>query len=290
MDIFSFLCYNNTKGGITVNNFEEKVFAEFGNEIKLYYCGKRNKNFSHKHGPYNNNKYLMYFIKEGKATLTLKNKNNMILSKGFFVNFPESYNSYYCDEDTPWTIKWIMADGVMIEKYLSLLGITRDNPFIELKEYNKIELVFDEMYEEFDKKDLSSRIYCISLVHKLFSILAEEINNSKASYSEYTSVAIKLIQENYTNPEFNVAAIAEILGLHHNYFSVLYKKETGISPLKAITDYRLTNACKMLRFTDMLIKEIANVNGYSDEFYFSRIFKKTFGISPDAYRKKNISE
>lgn len=267
-----------------MNTFEEKAFHEFENEIKLYYCGKRYRSISHQFGPYDRDKYLIYFIKEGRATLTTKDGVTLTLSKGFFVNFPESYAFYSCDEGAPWTIKWIMADGSMIEKYLSLLGITRENPFIELNEYHNVETVFDEMYENFDKEDLSSTIYCISLMHKLFSVLAEATDRDK-SYSEYVSLAEKLIEENYSNAEFNVSMLAEKLGLHYNYFSILYKREMGISPVKAINQYRLQNACKMLKFTDRPIKDIAHNSGFADELYFSRIFKKTFGMSPNLYRK-----
>jgi len=272
-----------------MNTFEEKVFDEFENEIKLYYCGKRFRSILHRYGPYEQERYLIYFIKEGRATLTLENQKTMTLSKGFFVNFPKSHSSYCCEERIPWTINWIMADGTIIEKYLSLLGITRERPYIGLNQSRNIESIFDEMYENFDKNNLSSKIYCISLMHKLFSALAEDLNGFKA-YNGYVFNADKLIEENYFDPKFNVSVLAEKLGLHHNYFSILYKKATGITPMKAINNYRLQNACKMLSFTDKLIKEVALDSGFSDELYFSRVFKNTFGVSPNLYKKKkNIS-
>ena len=267
-----------------MNPFEEKAFHEFENEIKLYYCGKRYRSILHQFGPYDKDKYLIYFIKEGRATLTTEDGKTLTLSKGFFVNFPESHTFYRCDEGTPWTIKWIMADGNMIERYLSLLGVTKENPFVALNTYHNVESVFDEMYDNFDKEDLSSTIYCISLVHKLFSALAEAVRRNEM-YSEYVRLAEKLIEENYRKAEFNVSMLAEKLGLHYNYFSILYKREKGISPVKAINRYRLQNACKMLKFTDRQIKEIAHNCGFADELYFSRIFKNTFGMSPNLYRK-----
>lgn len=267
-----------------MNLFEEKVFDEFVDEIKLYYCGKRFRSISHAYGPYDQDRYLIYFIKEGRATLTTKNNKTIILSKGFFVNFPQSYTSYCCDDGVPWTIKWIMAEGAILEKYFSLLGITRENPYIELNKEQNIESVFDEMYDKFDKNSLSSKIYCISLMHKLFSFLAEDLNENR-SYNNYISSATKLIEENYSDPEFNVSVLAKKLGLHHNYFSILYKKVIGISPVKSITQYRIQKACKMLSFTDKLVKEVAIENGFSDELYFSRVFKNALGVSPSAFKK-----
>ncbi len=274
---------------ICIKDFEEKEFEKFENEIKLYYCGKRFRSMAHSYGPYEIDRYLIYFIKEGKATLTLENGEILILNKGFFVNFPKSRTQYQCDENTPWTIKWIMVNGEIIGKYLSLLGITRQNPYIKLNESCNIEAIFDEMYEHFDKSLLHSKIYCISLIHKLFSTLAKDMAQIN-EYNDYVVSAKRLIEENYFCPEFNVSALAERMGLHHNYLSVLYKRETGQTLIKTITDYRLQNACKMLIFTNKSINEVAHACGFSDELYFSRIFKRTFGVPPKVYREnKNIS-
>ena len=138
-----------------MNDFSEKVFGEFENEIKLYYCGKRYRSIAHGYGPYIKNQYLIYYIKEGKATLFLPGKEPVIISKGFFVNFPESGARYQCEEDTPWTIKWIIVDGKAIENYLSLFGITKEKPYMTLNDEYEVENIFDEMYEIFDKNTIS---------------------------------------------------------------------------------------------------------------------------------------
>lgn len=268
-----------------MNNWEEKVFRGFDAEIRLYYCGKRLRNIAHRFGPYNLDKYLMYFIKEGRATVTLAQGEKITLTSGFFVNFPHSLSRYKCDENSPWTIKWIMADGQVIEKYLEILGITRDNPYMMINDSHEIERVFDEMYENFDKNSVSNKVLCISLVHKLFSLLIGDRDASKM-FSRYVSDAQKLIEECYGDPDFTVEALAERIGLHYNYFSQLYKKKTGRSPKREIDSTRLDAAAKMLKFTDKTIKEIAFECGFSDELYFSRAFKKSFDTSPKDYRRQ----
>lgn len=266
-----------------MNNWEEKVFLGFDAEIKLYYCGKRLRNIAHRFGPYNLDKYLIYFIKEGSATVTLADGKILTITSGFFVNFPHSLSQYKCDENSPWTIKWIMADGQAIEKYLEILGITRDKPYMTLNETHGIESVFDEMYENFDKNHMSSKVYCISLVHKLFSLLIRDKDMVKP-FSHYVSDSQKIIEECYGDPNFTVEALAQKMGLHYNYFSQLYKKETGTPPKKAIDTARLDAATKMLKFTDKTIKEIAFECGFSDELYFSRAFSKKFNVSPKKFR------
>ena len=264
--------------------FEEKVFEGIENEINLIYCGKRIHNLAHHFGPYTRDQYLIYYIKEGRATLALDDRKIELSAQGFFVNFPNSKAEYRCIENVPWSIKWIAVDGRMIEQYLSLVGITRSQPFIQLNNYRDVELVFDEMFEHFDSHALSSRIYCVSLLYKLFSILAD---SPALGYAENAHIrrARLLMEQNYPNCNFNVTKLSQMMGLHHNYISILFKKETGASLVSVLCDIRLKNACKMLRFTDKPVKEIATLCGFADELYFSRVFRKKFGIAPSAYRK-----
>ena len=266
-----------------MNNFQEKAHQGFENDLKLYYCGKRIRNIEHSFGPYDKGTFLLYFIKEGSATLLSNGKESQISAPGFFVNYPHSQNTYCANKNTYWSIKWIVIDGSVIEKYLSLMGMSPEKPYIKLNDTFEIEMLFDELYETFDKTSVSSKIYCISLVHKLFSLLIENSSHPK-SENKYVLSALEMIGRNFSDPNFNVGSLAKMLGLHYNYFSIQFKKETGISPQKAIMEYRINSACKMLRFTNAPIKEVALKCGFADEFYFSRRFKKEKQLSPSEYR------
>lgn len=65
----------------------------------------------------------------------------------------------------------------------------------------------------------------------------------------------------------------------------LFKKHTGKSPSDFIQDLRLTVAARRLLVTNDRISSIAYQVGFEDPNYFSRIFQKNFGVSPQAYRK-----
>ena len=141
------------------------------------------------------------------------------------------------------------------------------------------------MYELFDRPSISSRIYCISLLHKLFSLLTADKRES-IGQSPYVRQALSIIEKDYASPGCTVLSIANALHLHPNYFSILFKKETGTPPKEAIYNIRMRHAAKMLRFTDYPVKEIASAAGFTDGPYFSRVFHKQFGVSPTEYRAK----
>ena len=69
------------------------------------------------------------------------------------------------------------------------------------------------------------------------------------------------------------------------YFSKLFKEEAGENFIEYLTNIRLKKAKELLDTTEMSMKEIGIQIGYSDPNYFSRIFKKNFGITPTEYKE-----
>lgn len=65
-----------------------------------------------------------------------------------------------------------------------------------------------------------------------------------------------------------------------------FKKAIGQSPIDYLTSYRLNNTQKLLTSTQDSITDIAYENGFTDSAYYSKAFKKRFGISPSEYRAK----
>ena len=97
--------------------------------------------------------------------------------------------------------------------------------------------------------------------------------------------AIQFIQENYSRP-LKLADAAEKAGLSSAYFSTVFKKETGKSFSEYLTDLRVERAKELLGDRDVRISEVCEIVGYPDPNYFSKIFRKAVGMSPEKYRKQ----
>jgi two-component system response regulator YesN len=85
--------------------------------------------------------------------------------------------------------------------------------------------------------------------------------------------------------------VADLVKLSKNYFSELFKRETGLNFIDYIIQQRVKRAKKLLQTTRLNVYEIAEKSGFNDVKYFSKLFKKLVGMSPKQYQcmnKENI--
>ncbi len=83
----------------------------------------------------------------------------------------------------------------------------------------------------------------------------------------------------------HMSRYAELCGVCESYFYMLFKSWAGVSPVEYRNRIRMTNAGTLLINTDLSVGEVAGAVGFEDPFYFSRVFRRTFGVSPLQYRK-----
>lgn len=93
------------------------------------------------------------------------------------------------------------------------------------------------------------------------------------------------IVRRYADSTLSLSSIAEELGFAPSYLCVLFKKDTGKTLSRYITDYRMERACEYLVNTDTKVKTIAALLGYTDCNYFIKAFKKSIGVTPLYYRE-----
>lgn len=79
---------------------------------------------------------------------------------------------------------------------------------------------------------------------------------------------------------------AESLHISTNWFIRNFKQYMKISPAQYILSHQMVNAQSLLENTDYKIGEIAEIVGYDNQLYFSRVFRKEYGVSSAQYRKK----
>lgn len=109
------------------------------------------------------------------------------------------------------------------------------------------------------------------------------------SFSEKTNIVNDILQYlslNYMK-QISLYRIAHNMYLSPVYISKIFKEETGESPINHLIRIRLTKARELLTSGDMPIKAVARNVGYEDAFYFSKLYKKYYGIPPSMEKKRS---
>lgn len=96
--------------------------------------------------------------------------------------------------------------------------------------------------------------------------------------------AMAYIHEHFPEP-ISRKEIARHVNIAEDYLTYCFRQELGTTPIKYLQRYRVNRARSLLRRDENTITEIARLVGFSDSGYFSRIFHRETGLSPEAYRR-----
>lgn len=145
--------------------------------------------------------------------------------------------------------------------------------------------VFDKFFDPLSEvMECSTPDTCVSFILHFYSAILDYLRSSKIS-SKLLLVerAIELIHLNIANPELNVKWLASQLYINENYLSRQFRQERNLSLIKYINITRMETAKEYLNNDCQNLQQVAALSGFSDPLYFSKCFKKYFGVSPSSY-------
>ncbi|OMF37598.1 hypothetical protein BK133_05985 [Paenibacillus sp. FSL H8-0548] len=212
---------------------------------------------------YDGNKHVMY---PGKALLGGGNRHlELMVHSAEFEYFLVHYLPVTIDRD----------EQALVEK-VSELHIELDAALLQLMEQlRRLSTVLGNL-ELLEKKTLFYRLLNKALLHERY-----QQNSDSQPMMDQT---IGYIRHHYMEP-ITLDSLAEQHGMKAKYFSHLFRKYTGIGPINYLIQFRMNHAYELLVAADFSVREIARSVGYSDAYYFSRLFKKHYGMSPTAVKQ-----
>lgn len=129
-------------------------------------------------------------------------------------------------------------------------------------------------------------------ISRLFYNIILFANQKRVSKpNQLAGLACAYIQEHYSDPELSLHTIAEHLFVNASYLSKLFKQALQTSVSEYVIETRMNLAKDLLDQTSGdKVATVAKRVGYTDPFYFSKSFKKWFGLSPSAYVDRGLSK
>jgi AraC-like DNA-binding protein/DNA-binding LytR/AlgR family response regulator len=97
--------------------------------------------------------------------------------------------------------------------------------------------------------------------------------------------AMAYLHEHYADP-ISRQGLADHVGMNEDYLTYCFRQELGMTPVAYLNRYRVNQAKLLLKESDRSVTDIALSVGFSDSGYFSRVFRREAGMSPEAYRRQ----
>ena len=158
---------------------------------------------------------------------------------------------------------------------------------VENKERLKDNIIQLRKYNE--QPATAAELKCQLLFFTLLDTILEGVRQHDEKENGYSiEEVLHFIHEHYQE-RLSVTDIANHFKIDRRHLAYIFKRYTGMSPLNYLTEYRIRRSKDLLRQEEYSITKVAELVGFEDNLYFSRIFKKRTGYSPSSYRQEVIS-
>ncbi|HTM97093.1 MAG TPA: AraC family transcriptional regulator [Pedobacter sp.] len=232
--------------------------------------------------------YVLIYCQRGRGVIKFKGEKINLIANSFFILPPKVAHHYYADQANPWSIYWLHFAGqyadYFYEKFMGLTG----GKELNLKFKEELEQQFSFMIEALQNGYVMHNIEFVNLNlwQLISSFLYQDLTKSAtASTFENDSISnVIVFMKKNIEDSLKIDKIAAEFGYSSSHFYNLFKQKTGYSPLQYFNYLKAQKACDYLTSSKLSIKEISFALGLKDQLYFSRMFKKILGISPQQYR------
>lgn len=262
-------------------------FFDRQSELSVFALGREQCAPTFYNGPSFRKMYILHHILEGSGEYTVDGVTHKVRKGDIFAIRPTDLVYYKTDEDSPWLFSWILFHGTRAEELYTQIGVTEANLVFRDNAPLFSESILRCLTQAAtEKKPLSAFRLTACLMDCLSSVSAgSRVAMPHQQSEQYVKTACAFIEYHY-GAGISVSDVAEHLGLERSYFYRVFRKEMGQSPEQYLAALRMEKAKKLIR-TGLPFKQVATSVGLKDVYYFTKLFKKQFDLTPSEYRARH---
>lgn len=287
------------------NTFKSNFIAQEKQMVSLsvYNVGLQKCEGGHRWGPGVRDHFLIHHIVSGKGDYEADGHIWHLCAGDSFLVYPFTEISYCADREDPWEYYWVGFAGADAAAILSSTDFSRKHPVIHACTHETIENTGYGTYvsptDDHIKKLLLS-IYdargnslenSVEMTGRLYTALSYFIKISHTAplaadtYDSYVRKALEYITANYSYP-ITVEEIAGYVGISRSHLFRAFRNILSVSPKEYLSDFRIRQACILLKNSDLSIMAISRSVGFENNLYFSKAFRKIKGMTPSEYARQ----
>lgn len=255
-------------------------------ELTVLFAGESATFPRHAIGPRIHDYYLIHFVLSGKGRFVSRGKQYRLSAGESFFIFPDEVVSYESDEQDPWRYRWIALRGAAAPRLMDMLNVSPDKPVAVAANPRKTAADYRKMIRCLEQGGAGSDLQASGYARLILAgyIRGSEtfsVHNDNSIARKQVEQAMRYMSLQYQQP-LSIEHIAQESGYHRTHFCKIFKQVTGVSPYQYLTLIRMNQAARLLK-ERLPVQQVASAVGYSDPLYFSKQFRKHYGMPPSRY-------
>lgn len=227
----------------------------------------------------------------GNGTLEYED-TSVKIKNGDIVFLPKEQAHYYYPNGNYWNVLWAAFEGSDCESILKRFGMT--SPMvISPKDDNSMETIFKKMISSQENDILYCDHTCSGLVYEYileFHRLMDKNTDSKKSRQiSMLLPVLRYMHDNFRN-DISMSDLSDMLGITPQHFCRIFRNAMDMRPNEFLIKLRIDEAKRLICDGNISITEAAARSGFRDPSYFSTVFRKYVGISPNEFYKASLTD
>ncbi|MCQ2492118.1 MAG: AraC family transcriptional regulator [Lachnospiraceae bacterium] len=232
----------------------------------------------------------LYFITRGSGEFYIDNTLCPVQTNDLVIVNPNVLHQLLSYTDSQIEAIVIGMDGIFftpneftdMSSSLYLKKSLKDN-------YKNISFYFKSILHEIKKMEFNYEEVCQNLLEILVTNVVRQtkctITSTSSARTNKECAFIKRYIDHHFAENINLDSLATMTHMNKYYMVHAFNKYIGYSPINYLIEKRIAESKRLLETTSQSIAQIASTVGFSSQSYFSQVFKKSTGMTPNAYRK-----
>ena len=233
--------------------------------------------------------YLFFCVDSGSGELEYQGKRYK-LGKGdcVFIDCQLPY-SHSTDTDL-WSLSWIHFSGVTMQTVYQKYQERGGRPVFRPDNFADFQSLHRSLFDLAASDDYIRDMRINSGLNELLVLLMNEswhpAEHQDRARKKQNLLPVRNYLETHYTEKIVLDELADRFFISKFHLSRVFKEQFGLSVTSYMTQLRITQAKRLLRFTDKSVENVAQECGLNDANYFSRLFKKVEGTTPGEYRRQ----
>ncbi|MDR1287230.1 MAG: AraC family transcriptional regulator [Treponema sp.] len=229
--------------------------------------------------------FQIVYITKGEGSFTAEGGTYNVQPGSLFLIPPGMKHRYSPLFETGWHERWVGFRGTYFDSLADEHILSRERIFFDMGLSDHLVAIFDGIFEEArTQRPLYQFKACAGIVSLIAEITARERRKQPNHYQKIVEKAKYLMESNIYST-VNLSGLSEQLGISGSRLFEIFKTYTSMTPYQYYIHIKIHKAETLLEQNDISVKEAAHRMGFEDQYYFSRVFKRTTGFTPSQWRK-----